>query len=111
MLSSELALEKMPMRIERRFTQAGKEIVDLQETAQPANASMQRNPNTIYCSFCDKSEHEISWMVAGPTVFICDECIDLCHQIIEEKRAKQAPRDVGAATVRSAIGGNLDGEG
>ena len=38
--------------------------------------------NTLYCSFCGKSQHEVKKLIAGPSVFICDECIDLCNEII-----------------------------
>lgn len=41
--------------------------------------------NTLYCSFCGKSQHEVSKLIAGPTVFICDECVDLCTDIIREE--------------------------
>ena len=34
--------------------------------------------NTLYCSFCGKSQHEVRKLIAGPTVFICDECVELC---------------------------------
>lgn len=44
---------------------------------------------TLYCSFCGKSQHEVRKLIAGPTVFICDECIDLCHEIIEGEASKQ----------------------
>ena len=36
----------------------------------------------LYCSFCGKSQHEVKKLIAGPSVFICDECIDLCNDII-----------------------------
>lgn len=41
--------------------------------------------NTLYCSFCGKSQHEVRKLIAGPTVFICDECIELCTDIIHEE--------------------------
>ena len=43
--------------------------------------------NTLYCSFCGKSQHEVRKLIAGPTVFICDECVDLCTDIIQEESA------------------------
>lgn len=46
--------------------------------------------NTLYCSFCGKSQHEVRKLIAGPTVFICDECVDLCTDIIQEESS--APR-------------------
>src|ERR1700683_4232942 len=40
---------------------------------------------TLYCSFCGKSQHEVRKLIAGPTVFICDECVELCKDIIQEE--------------------------
>jgi ATP-dependent Clp protease ATP-binding subunit ClpX len=40
---------------------------------------------TLYCSFCGKSQHEVRKLIAGPTVFICDECIELCKDIIRDE--------------------------
>ena len=39
----------------------------------------------LYCSFCGKSQHEVRKLIAGPSVFICDECIELCNDIIREE--------------------------
>src|SRR6266446_1324607 len=41
--------------------------------------------NTLYCSFCGKSQHEVRKLIGGPTVFICDECVELCMDIIREE--------------------------
>ncbi len=41
--------------------------------------------STLYCSFCGKSQHDVKKLIAGPTVFICDECIELCNEIIVEE--------------------------
>ncbi|MBA5724805.1 ATP-dependent Clp protease ATP-binding subunit ClpX [Bombella favorum] len=43
--------------------------------------------NTLYCSFCGKSQHEVKKLIAGPTVFICNECVELCTDIIREERS------------------------
>jgi ATP-dependent Clp protease ATP-binding subunit ClpX len=43
------------------------------------------NKNILYCSFCGKSQHEVRKLIAGPTVFICDECVELCMDIIKEE--------------------------
>ena len=43
------------------------------------------NKNVLYCSFCGKSQHEVRKLIAGPTVFICDECVELCMDIIKEE--------------------------
>ena len=45
--------------------------------------------NTLYCSFCGKSQHEVRKLIAGPTVFICDECVELCMDIIHEENKTQ----------------------
>jgi ATP-dependent Clp protease ATP-binding subunit ClpX len=47
------------------------------------------NKNTLYCSFCGKSQHEVRKLIAGPTVFICDECVELCMDIIKEESKSQ----------------------
>ena len=46
---------------------------------------MPNEKNTLYCSFCGKSQHEVRKLIAGPTVFICDECVELCMDIIREE--------------------------
>jgi len=61
-------------------------------------------PGTLHCSFCGKSQHEVAALIAGPTVFICDECVGLCDNIIEDqaidRTLREAPdRDPFAATV------------
>ncbi len=52
---------------------------------------------TLYCSFCGKSQHEVKKLIAGPSVFICDECIDLCNDIVREElpQGSLAPAEVG----------------
>ena len=45
----------------------------------------EKNKNILYCSFCGKSQHEVRKLIAGPTVFICDECVELCMDIIKEE--------------------------
>ena len=50
-----------------------------------ANSSDGDSKNTLYCSFCGKSQHEVRKLIAGPTVFICDECVELCMDIIREE--------------------------
>ncbi len=49
------------------------------------NSSNGDSKNTLYCSFCGKSQHEVRKLIAGPTVFICDECVELCMDIIREE--------------------------
>ena len=39
----------------------------------------------LYCSFCGKSQHEVRKLIAGPSVFVCDECVELCREIIDEE--------------------------
>ena len=50
---------------------------------------------TLRCSFCGKSQEEVEKIIAGPAVYICDECIALCNDIIEEERAKEKPSESG----------------
>lgn len=52
-------------------------------------SSEENGKNTLYCSFCGKSQHEVKKLIAGPTVFICDECAELCMDIIREENKTQ----------------------
>lgn len=65
---------------------------------------------TLYCSFCGKSQHEVKKLIAGPSVFICDECIDLCNEIIrDELPAGDDQREArGDLPTPAEIKGNLD---
>ena len=51
----------------------------------------------LYCSFCGKSQHEVRKLIAGPSVFICDECVELCNDIIREEIQEKSVTGVGAA--------------
>ena len=71
--------------------------------------SSSSSDKTLYCSFCGKSQHEVKKLIAGPSVFICDECIDLCTDIIQEEIAK-LPKSEGddALPTPHQIRENLD---
>ncbi len=68
----------------------------------------------LYCSFCGKSQHEVKKLIAGPSVFVCDECVDLCNDIIREEMQELAaddkesklptPREINAALDNYVIG-------
>ena len=61
--------------------------------------------NTLYCSFCGKSQHEVRKLIAGPTVFICDECVELCMDIIrEETKSTGLKYSDGVPTPREICG-------
>jgi ATP-dependent Clp protease ATP-binding subunit ClpX len=62
--------------------------------------------STLYCSFCGKSQHEVRKLIAGPTVFICDECVELCNDIIREeaKSGLAGRKDGGVPTPREICG-------
>jgi len=49
----------------------------------------------LYCSFCGKSQHEVRKLIAGPSVFICDECVDLCEDIIREEAIEEVSNSEG----------------
>jgi ATP-dependent Clp protease ATP-binding subunit ClpX len=60
--------------------------------------------NTLYCSFCGKSQHEVRKLIAGPTVFICDECVELCMDIIrEENKSSLVKSDEGVPSPLSIM--------
>ncbi|UWQ16927.1 ATP-dependent Clp protease ATP-binding subunit ClpX [Jannaschia sp. M317] len=66
-----------------------------------ANNTSGDGKNTLYCSFCGKSQHEVRKLIAGPTVFICDECVELCMDIIrEETKAAGLKTSEGTPTPR-----------
>ncbi|WP_040556724.1 ATP-dependent Clp protease ATP-binding subunit ClpX [Reinekea blandensis] len=63
----------------------------------------------LYCSFCGKSQHEVRKLIAGPSVFICDECVDLCNDIIREELQESAPKSESTRLpVPSEIRSTLD---
>jgi ATP-dependent Clp protease ATP-binding subunit ClpX len=65
---------------------------------------------TLYCSFCGKSQHEVKKLIAGPSVFICDECIDLCNDIIRDEVLPDTEREArGDLPTPLEIKNNLDG--
>ena len=73
------------------------------ETPDPAGA------RTLYCSFCGKSQHEVKKLIAGPSVYICDECVELCVDIIREegeyrvfRLLKEGGDSAGSASARAA---------
>ncbi len=64
--------------------------------------------STLYCSFCGKSQHEVKKLIAGPTVFICDECVELCMDIIREETKTQQLKSSGAVPTPKEIFKILD---
>jgi len=76
----------------------------LSDTNTPSSSD-----KVLYCSFCGKSQHEVRKLIAGPSVFICDECIDLCTDIIQEEIAK-LPKEEGDGSLPTPheIRENLD---
>ena len=61
------------------------------EAARPAPAAAPKNPweQTLYCSFCGKSQHDVKTLIAGPNTFICDACVALCDDIVEDKELER----------------------
>ncbi len=64
--------------------------------------------NTLYCSFCGKSQHEVRKLIAGPTVFICDECVELCMDIIREENKSSLVKSSDGVPSPQHIQGVLD---
>ena len=64
--------------------------------------------NTLYCSFCGKSQHEVRKLIAGPTVFICDECVELCMDIIREEHKSALVKTRDGVPTPTDICGVLD---
>ena len=73
-----------------------------------ANQSGGDSKNTLYCSFCGKSQHEVRKLIAGPTVFICDECVELCMDIIREETKSSGLKSGEGVPTPKEICGVLD---
>lgn len=61
---------------------------------------MAKESSVLRCSFCGKSQEEVEKIVAGPSVYICDECIELCNDIIEEEREKEKPEEAPSTLLK-----------
>ncbi|KZK76246.1 ATP-dependent Clp protease ATP-binding subunit ClpX [Pseudovibrio sp. W64] len=73
-----------------------------------SKASGSDSKNTLYCSFCGKSQHEVRKLIAGPTVFICDECVELCMDIIREENKSSLVKSRDGIPTPQEIRGVLD---
>jgi len=63
----------------------------------------------LFCSFCGKNQNEVRRLIAGPSVYICDECVDLCNDIIsEEAIVAEPPKPSDELPIPAEIKGNLD---
>ena len=71
-------------------------------------AGTEDSKSTLYCSFCGKSQHEVKKLIAGPTVFICDECVELCNDIIREESKSSFIKTSGAVPLPAEINAILD---
>ena len=74
-------------------------------------ADNSKGEKILYCSFCGKSQHEVRKLIAGPSVFICDECVDLCNEIIGEESDGEGAaqgRDAGHSPTPAEIHEILD---
>jgi ATP-dependent Clp protease ATP-binding subunit ClpX len=71
-------------------------------------ATSGESKNTLYCSFCGKSQHEVRKLIAGPTVFICDECVELCMDIIREEHKTSLVKSKEGVPSPKEIKGVLD---
>ncbi len=73
------------------------------------NSTKDGDNKLLYCSFCGKSQHEVRKLIAGPSVFICDECVELCNDIIREEIKEISPKQkADALPTPSAINAHLD---
>ena len=72
------------------------------------NSNDNKSKNTLYCSFCGKSQHEVKKLIAGPTVFICDECVELCNDIIQEENKETKAKSSSRIPTPKEICSTLD---
>src|SRR5512146_280928 len=72
---------------EEKVSQSEEQLRGLtaRRSSEMSKGGVSDSKNTLYCSFCGKSQHEVRKLIAGPTVFVCDECVELCMDIIREE--------------------------
>ena len=73
-----------------------------------SNSEDDNNKSTLFCSFCGKSQHEVKKLIAGPTVFICDECVELCMDIIKEEHKSSFQKNSDGVPTPAEINRVLD---
>lgn len=80
---------KRHLELRADFEDAGSRVVQLRQNLAQTLPDLpsDHTATTLHCSFCDKPQYEVGKLVAGPSVFICDECIGLCNDIIEDASA------------------------
>ena len=64
---------------------------------------MDQNTEDLSCSFCSKNKEEVTRLIAGPGVYICDECIDSCYNLIQEQQLKTKKINIKIGTIRQKI--------
>jgi hypothetical protein len=94
-VDAKLAAGKEPTRadVKRAVKSPDSQMATAQPKPKP-KPKPEPEPEPVYCSFCSKSQHEVRKVVAGPTVFICDECVGLCTDIIREESAEPSKTTV-----------------
>lgn len=73
-----------PALISREFFYLSAYAIDTKDAAKEKELVEESSKQTLYCSFCGKSQHDVKKLIAGPTVFICNECVPLCMDILLE---------------------------
>ncbi|MDE0715792.1 MAG: AAA family ATPase, partial [Gammaproteobacteria bacterium] len=66
-----------------------------------SDEKLSKGEKLLYCSFCGKSQHEVRKLIAGPSVFICDECVDLCNEIIREETTTDSAQQTSSGNFPS----------
>lgn len=67
------------------------EMASHNDTVDQARKAIEGLLTPLYCDFCGKSQHDVTKLIAGPKVFICNECVELCNDIIREETAAEKP--------------------
>ena len=63
-------------------------LIATDDTGAKSKPEKQEDAETLFCTFCHKSQHDVKVLIAGPDVYICSECVDLCNQILTEEQAE-----------------------
>jgi ATP-dependent Clp protease ATP-binding subunit ClpX len=92
----------------KRVLLKGARVITEETMSRQNSGKSDMTKSTLYCSFCGKSQHEVRKLIAGPTVFICDECVELCMDIIQEETKSTLIKTHGGVPRPSEIRTVLD---
>lgn len=83
-------MQEQLARAQEALTVAQSKVVGIRQRMSGKNPQSSNGGEVLYCSFCGKTQREVQKLIAGPGVYVCDECVELCNEILRDE-LKQAP--------------------